>query len=125
MTEKPEQEESLWWLTLAPTIWAVHFMASYLTAAIWCAKYSGEDRSIDGVPWAIAVYTAVALAGIAVSGWHGYRRHRYRGGDTPHDSDTPEDRHRFLGFAALLLAALSGVATVWVGAVGMLFRSCY
>lgn len=125
MTDKPEHEESLWWLTLAPTIWALHFLASYLTAAIWCAKYSGEDRSIGGVPWAIGIYTAVALAGIAVSGWHGYRRYRYRGGGTPHDADTPEDRHRFLGFAALLLAALSGVATVWVGAVGMLFRSCY
>ena len=33
----------------------------------------------------------------------------------PHDDDTPEDRHRFLGFAALLLSALSAVAVIYAG----------
>jgi len=43
----------------------------------------------------------------------------------PHDDDTPEDRHRFLGFATLLLSALSAVAVLYAGLVAVFIRSCY
>lgn len=122
-SRKPEHEETLWLLTIAPTIWAAHFLASYLTAAIHCAK-AGPDAPLGGVLTAIALYTAAALAGIAATARVGYRRHGHGTATVPHDFDTPEDRHRFLGFATLLLSALSAVAVVYVAIAAAFFRSC-
>ena len=124
MSDKPEGRESLWMLTISPAIWAAHFLACYLTAAIWCAKFVGRSGSLGSVRIAIAVYTAVALAGIGVTAWVGYRRHRHGTATVPHDFDTPEDRHRFLGFATLLLSGLSAVATIFVALVAVFVRSC-
>ena len=42
-THLPEEKESLWVLTAAPTIWAVHLLLSYITAAVWCAKLHHEN----------------------------------------------------------------------------------
>lgn len=124
MIETEEKKESLWLLTFSPAIWAVHFLLSYGTASVWCAKISGRDNSIRGALLAIIVYTAVALAGILIVGWVGYRRHRLGNGNLPHDDDTPEDRTRFLGFATLLLSGLSGVATMFSAFVLFFFRRC-
>lgn len=121
---KPERNERLLALVAAPTIWVLHFLASYLTAAVWCAKYSDSSRSFHEVRAAIATYTVLALAGILIIGVNAYRRHRYQGEPLPHDDDTPEDRHRFLGFATLLLAWLSAVATLFVAAVAVFVRTC-
>jgi hypothetical protein len=120
----PEKHESLWLMIVSPLLWAGHFLACYLTAAIWCAKYAPADGSLQPVRWAIAGYTAAALAGIAWNGWSGYRRHRRGGGAVPHDADTAADRHRFLGFATLLLAGLSAVATLFAGVVALFFSRC-
>ncbi len=120
----PESRDSLWLLTIAPTIWAVHLLASYVTAAIWCEKFTNSDGSLGGARIAIGIYTVVALAGIALVGWIGYRRHSFGEGSLPHDDDTPQDRHRFLGFATLLLAVLSGVATLFVATVAVFFGNC-
>lgn len=119
-----EKKESLWRLVVAPTIWAAHLMLSYVTAAIFCAKYVPRDASLGPVRWAIAIYTVVALIGIAWNGWDGFRRHRRGGATLPHDDDTPADRHRFLGFATALLAALSAVATAYAALVIVFVRSC-
>ena len=72
----------------------------------------------------MAIYTVAALAGIGLNGWGGWRRHRRGSSTTTHDFDTPADRHRFLGFATLLLAALSFVATVFVALVALFFENC-
>ncbi|MBW3541696.1 MAG: hypothetical protein KY476_15615 [Planctomycetes bacterium] len=131
MTERPdnqntqERHQSLWLLTIGPAVWAVHFLTSYITAAIYCAKFAGPDDSLWVVRVAIGVYTAVALAGIGVSGWIGFRRHTYGRATTPHDFDTPEDRHRFLGFSTLLLSTLSAVATVFVALAAVFMRTCH
>jgi len=122
--ETREERQSLWMLTASPVIWAVHFLASYLTAAIWCAKFAGTGGSLWQVRIAIGVYTAVALAGIAAFAWIGYRRHSFGQATVPHDFDTPEDRHRFLGFATLLLSALSAVATVYMALVVLFVGDC-
>jgi hypothetical protein len=100
-------------------------MLCYMSAAIWCAKVVGPGGSLATVRMAIAVYTALALAGIAVIGWRGYHRHSFGNVSLPHDADTPEDRHRFLGFATSLLSALSAVAVVYAALVAVFFRSCY
>jgi|SRR5688572_23708527 len=120
---------SLWLLTIAPTIWAAHLLLSYITAAIWCAKFVGMNGSLGGVRTAVAWYTTVALAGIAFVGWEGFRRHSYlstSGGTeaTTHDLDSPEDRHRFLGFATLLLSGLSAVAVLYAALAAMYFDTC-
>ena len=119
-----EQKESLWRLVVSPAIWAAHFLLSYVTAAIWCAKYVPRDGTLNPVRWAIIAYTAAALIGMAWNGWDGYRRHRRGHSMLPHDDDTPADRHRFLGFSTTLLAALSAVATVYAASVVFFFRSC-
>lgn len=120
----PEQRESLWWLTVGPGIWALHFLGSYVTVAIWCAKVAGRDGMLDEARLLVGLYTVIALAGIAAAGWHGWRQHRYGSATTPHDFDTPGDRHRFIGFATLLLSGLSFVATVYVALAIVFVRSC-
>jgi hypothetical protein len=125
MTSLPEKHDSLWLLTASPVIWAAHFLLSYLSAAIWCARFVGADGSLAGVRVAIAVYTGLALSGIGLCGWRAYRRHRFGHATLPHDADTPEDRHRFLGFATLLLSALSAVATCYAALAAVFIGSCH
>jgi len=120
----PEHQESLWLLTAAPVIWAVHFLLCYLTAAIWCAKLVPADGSLAGVRTAIAVYTVLALVGIGFVGWTGLRKHRLGNAAVPHDFDIPEDRHRFLGFATLLLAGLSAGAVFYVSLAAVFVETC-
>ena len=120
----PEHRESLWLLTVGPGLWFVHFLLSYMTAAVWCAKFAGRGAPLDGVRGIILLYTVLALSGIAYAAWHGLRRHRHGDGELPHDDDSPEDRHRFLGFATFLLSTLSFVATVYVALAAAFIRSC-
>lgn len=120
----PEHKESLWFVIVSPIIWAVHFMACYITAAIWCEKYAPRYGTLAPARWALTLYTVVALAGIAVNGWKGWRRHQLPGGEVPHDEDTPEDRHRFLGFATFLLAGISAVATLYAALVIVFVEDC-
>jgi len=116
--------DSLWWLTITPLVWAAHLLLCYATVAIWCAKIAAPGQSLGAVRSAIVVYTAVALAVIGLVGWHGYRRHRHGTETTTHDLDTPEDRHRFLGFAVLLLAGLSALATIYAAFATTFFQDC-
>jgi hypothetical protein len=125
MTSPAEEHEHLFRLTAAPLLWAVHFLLSYCTAAIWCAKFVGADGSLENIRVAIAVYTGVALAGIAFVGWRGFQRHSFEGSTLPHDFDSSADRHRFLGFATLLLSGLSAIATLYVAMTAVFIKSCH
>jgi hypothetical protein len=124
MRETSEENQSLWLLTVSPLIWAAHFLLCYLTAAIYCAKFAGPDGSLRDVRVAFAVFTAVALIGIGVTGWIGYRRQNYGSEDGSRDFDTPADRHRFLGFATLLLSGLSAVAVAFVAFAAWQMEDC-
>lgn len=108
-----ESRQSLWRVVTPPLIWGLHFACTYATLAVWCAKVAGRDGPLGGARIAIAIYTVLALAGIAAVGWRGWRRHTFDGTETQHDFDSPADRHRFLGFATALLAGLSAVATIF------------
>jgi hypothetical protein len=124
MHETSESNQSLWLLTISPSIWAAHFLASYLTAAIYCAKFAGPDGSLRNVRLAIAVYTALALGGISVTCWIGYRRQAYGSDSSTRGFDTSADRHRFLGFATLLLSGLSAVAVGFVALAAWHMEDC-
>lgn len=117
-----ETNQSLVLLASGPVIWSAHFLASYVTAAIWCAK-AGMAAPVDGVQQAVAIFTAVALLGIGFIGWAGYRRYAHGREDELH-RDTEADRHRFLGFATLLMAGLSAVATIYVALAAVFFETC-
>lgn len=120
----PEKSSHLWALAASPALWAGHFLLSYGTAAVWCAKFAGRDGSLAPAQIAIAVYTVAALTGIVVVGWRGAQRHAVGDASVPHDDDSPEDRYRFLGFATLLLSGLSAVATVYSAMAAALIGSC-
>ena len=120
----PERHETLWMLAASPTIWAAHFLLSYATAAMWCGMVAGPYGSLLTARIAIGVYTAAALAGIGVLGLAGYRRHRRGGSAPPHDADTPEDRHRFIGFSTFLLSGLSAVAVMYAALAVLFVEGC-
>jgi len=119
-----ESRQSLWLVIVSPALWAAHFLLCYLTAAIWCAK-AGPDQSFAGIRAAIVIYTLLALAGIGMTGWTGYRKHRFGDATPPHDDDSPADRHRFLGLVMLLLSAISAIAVLYAGLAAVFFRSCH
>jgi hypothetical protein len=123
-TEISEESQSLWLIAASPAVWAAHFLLSYATAAIWCGKIVAPGASLSSVRLAIGGYTVVALTAIGVTAWIGYRRRGLGPQNAPDHTDTPEDRHRFLGAATLLLSALSAVATVYVALAAVFFRSC-
>lgn len=120
----PEDHGYLWLLATPPAIWAAHFLLSYVTAAVWCARFAGRDGVMGGVSTAILWFTVVALGAIAIVGWDAYKRHAHQGQEEAHDRDTPEDRHRFLGHATFLLAGLSAVATIFSALAASFFETC-
>jgi hypothetical protein len=122
--QKTLDHYSLWLLTFAPTIWVVHLLLSYVTAAIWCAKFVPFGGGLGSIRVAVWAYTAVALVGITIVGWEGLRRHRHGTEATTHDLDSVEDRRRFLGFATLLLSGLSAVAVLYAALAAMYFETC-
>jgi hypothetical protein len=119
----PNDEMSLWRLAAPPVIWAAHFVLSYGTAAIWCAKYAGPDGSLSGARVAIAAYTIVALV---LAGWVGRRALvRYRAvSSAPEGADRPDSRQRFLAFTGLLLAGLSAVAILYAALAAVFIGDC-
>jgi hypothetical protein len=120
-TVDPERS-SLWTLLAAPAIWAVHFLFSYVAAAVYCEKAVG---GLGPVRMAIGVATVMALAAIFAVGFHAL--HQWGFGERaspPHDDDTDEDRARFLGHATVLLCGLSIVATAYVALVALFFDTC-
>ena len=119
-----EHRENIWMLAVSPTIWAAHFGLCYITAAVWCAKVPSALASLGGVRTAVVIFTLIALVGIVLIGWIGYRAHSYGAGSLPHEDDTPEDRHRFMGFATLLLSGLSALAVVYVALVVAFIETC-
>jgi hypothetical protein len=124
MTRLPEHEESLWFVAASPVIWALHFVAIYTIAALWCGRFGAE--SLTPARIAIGILTAAALIAVLWNGWRGYKRHSLRGAHAgvPHEQDTPEDRHRFLGYVALLLSGLSALAIISEGLVIAMIGSC-
>ncbi len=122
--ERSEAEESLMSLAWGPALWLGHFFASYLTVALYCEKFVDPGGSITTARVLCLAYTVVALIGTATLAIRGYRRHRFLHTPHPHAFDTTQHRYRFLGFAQLLLSALSFFAVIYVALPLGFFATC-
>ena len=115
----------LWRLIISPSIWAIHFLASYVTVAVFCEK-AGRAAALGPAEIAVIAYTVAALAGIGLSTW-GLWRVRGRSltdDDFEYEHNTPEERHRFLSHVALMLSVLSAVAVLYVAIPMIYLSSC-
>jgi hypothetical protein len=108
---------------IAPVIWSMHFMTCYTWAALACGRLATADR-FETARTAIVVATALAAIAIAACFAHGFRRHGRRLPDRSNDDGTPEDRTRFMAFMTMLLAALSLIATLYVGVAAAAMTRC-
>ncbi|WP_343525703.1 hypothetical protein [Sphingomonas sp.] len=111
---------TLWTLIVPPSVWAVHFLLSYLWAAISCAKIGAWAR----FPTAFAVATAIALIVIVASGVIAWQQSRTPGDPAPHQEGTDVDRLRFLAYSTMLLAALSFVAVIFTALPVIMLGDC-
>ena len=122
-TDAAEPRQSLWALTVGPAIWAGHFLCSYAAAAVWCGN-AGAHARFGSLNVLFIAATALALAAVAWVAWGGWTRYNHGEAVPSHHKDTPEDRHRFLGLATLLLAGLSGVSILYTTAAMAMLRGC-
>lgn len=116
---------SLWWIVSAPVVWVIHFLFSYVSAAIFCEKYADASGSAGEIQWAISIYTLIALAAIAVIAWLS-SRHRSRPGQTrSHNQSSHDDQRRLIQRSTFLLSLLSAVATIFTALVVYFVGSCH
>ena len=129
VTEETKRETGsgtdLWRLVTAPVIWALHFLFCYVWVAVYCEK-AGRGAPLDEPRVAVIVATIVALGLI---GWSTRRLWRVRGrsltdNDFEFEHNTPEERHRFLSHAGLMLCVLSAVAVVYVAIPALYLATC-
>ncbi|WP_159994668.1 hypothetical protein [Roseomonas sp. 18066] len=123
----------LWTLLMPPTVWASHFLYCYVVAAVQCAKagisltapQGGQTFApLGSVPLLVGLGTLAALALILVGARQAWRHLGQGLHDLPHDAATAEDRQRFLGYATLLLSALSFVSVIFIALPAFLIRDC-
>lgn len=124
-----EKGGNLWWVAAPPGIWAVHFVLSYGTVAVWCAKYAGPESSLLAARWAIAAYTAAALAVVGVVVRRGLAQWRSAPPapserEAADEIDSPEARQHFLGFTLLALSALTALAITYEALAAVFIGSC-
>jgi len=120
----PRQVETLWTLFTAPVVWALHFLACYIGAAIFCEKQGFLGNDFNNLRIAIGVVTVLSLGMIALSAALAWRQWGFGTGDPPHDDPTRRDRLLFQGYATLLLSGLSFVAVVFTALPALFITEC-
>ncbi|WP_432254534.1 hypothetical protein [Limimaricola sp. AA108-03] len=111
--EFSEERESLWRITLGPTIWAFHFLISYAAVSVYCFKFE-RMFSMGALRIALIAMTVAMLAAIAWIGWRAFLRWDVRDtGEFSNPEGSAEDRHQFLGHAGFLLALVSFIGVVY------------
>ena len=112
---------SLWKITFAPAIWALHFVICYGATALICAK----GGSVTALRLGIGIGTALSLICILWTGWLAWRQWDIISDrEWENDAGTSEDRHQFLGHAAFLLAIISFIGVIYVALPALLIESC-
>lgn len=120
----PREIESLWTLFTAPVVWALHFLACYIGAAVFCEKPYLLGGSFASLRIAIAIVTVLSLAAILLSVFLSYRQWGFGQVEPPHDQPTHRDRLQFQGYATLLLSGLSFVAVVFTALPALFLADC-
>lgn len=115
----------LWSVIIAPTIWALHFLACYVVAAIYCEKI-GREAPLGDIRALVLIVTIIALGAIAWLGVKLWKVHArsLTDNDFEYEHNTPEERHRFLSHVALMLCVLSAVAVIYVTIPMLYLESC-
>ncbi len=113
--------DPVWVPVVAPIVWSAHFMTLYAWAALACGRFTGARSNLDA---AIVVLTVVASAVIAAFLVRASKQLRHQLPRQPYDDPTPEDRSRFMAFTTLLLAAMSLIGTLFVGAAAWAIGGC-
>lgn len=125
MNTDRQTRDDLWTLITPPTVWAFHFLISYVLAAYECAPNVQVFETIGGVRIAIAIVTLLALVLIALVFRRALREWRTEGGSGFHSTEDSEaGRERFLEFSTVLLAALSFVAVLFVALPVLINADC-
>lgn len=120
----PREVESLWTLFTAPAVWALHFLACYVAAAIFCEKPGFLGADFLTLRAAIAGLTLLSLAVIVVAAVLAWRQWGFGSGDPPHDDPTRRDRLLFQGYATLLLSGLSFIAVIFTALPALFITDC-
>ena len=119
-----EEASSLWLITIAPTIWALHFVLVYGATAVICAK-AATLGAFETLRQGIAVATLLALVLILVVAWRSWLQWDYLTDyEYSHALPTGEHRHEFLGHAAFLLAVMSAIAVVFTALPALFIDGC-
>jgi uncharacterized membrane protein YgcG len=115
-----------WLLGVPVAAWALHFLSSYVAAAVYCAKSTALDTAastpISTARWLIVAITILTVAVTSLAAVRGYAALPAAGVSEP-TGGSGED-NRFLGSVLLLLCALSAVAMLFVAAVAFSFGDC-
>lgn len=120
----PREIESMWTLFTAPVVWAGHFLACYVAAAVFCEKPHLFGTDFGMLRVAIAGATALALAAILLSAFLSWRQWGFGSSEPPHDEPTRRDRLLFQGYATLLLSGLSFVAVIFTALPSLFLTAC-
>ncbi|SDE92058.1 hypothetical protein [Limimaricola pyoseonensis] len=122
--EFAEERESLWRITLGPTIWAGHFLICYASVSVYCFRLE-RMFGMEGLRLALGALTLACLAAIGWIGWRAFRRWEVWGtGEFSNPVGNAEDRHQFLGHAGFLLALVSFIGVVFDALPLLLIGSC-
>lgn len=121
--QEPGEGTDLWRVITPLVIWAGHFLFCYAWAAIACQK-AGRSAGLGSTQIAELTATAVALALIGAGAVSLRRGRSLTDNDFEFEHNTPEERHRFLGHMALMLAILGAVGVVYVALPVLLLDTC-
>ncbi|NOT45318.1 MAG: hypothetical protein HOP14_12010 [Acidobacteria bacterium] len=128
-----EERQPVWIVPAPLVVWALHFLACYVTAALWCGPAVGTapggaalgNTALAGLPLALfTIYTLASMLALLALIRMGYRAHTLGDASPPHDADSPADRHRFIGYATLLIAGLSLVAVIYSAMAVFMVQTC-
>ncbi|MCY0096944.1 hypothetical protein [Hoeflea ulvae] len=120
-----EEADSLWMITFAGSIWAVHFVVCYGATAAVCAKLGGDAAAIMTLRLALGGFTLLALAGIAFVGWRSWVQWDFLNDwNYEHALAGKEHRHEFLGHASFLLSIISFIGVIYVSLPVLVLETC-
>lgn len=120
----PRQIETLWTLFTSPVVWAIHFLACYIGAAVFCEKPLLFANDFNNLRIGIAVATIISLCMIVFAALLAWRQWGFGSGAPPHDNPTRRERMLFQGYATLLLSGLSFIAVIFTAMPALFITEC-